>query len=96
MRQAKATLIEISYASNSQPLTNGIIIFPGPKAITVAIDSALLTVEGEIRAAVSDFSQAIDMQEDVSAIGAFSAMLYAFKQNGVDMRTIGEAVYPHS
>lgn len=83
MERVTATLNQASKTPVVQPSGNLVILVTGPKAMDIALSEA----EHDIRSAIADFSQAVGPR-----LEALSAMLHAFKQNGLDTQRIGEAV----
>jgi chemotaxis protein histidine kinase CheA len=66
---------------------------PGPLAFA-ELDDAAAKLESDVRTAIADFTHATSFDSGISATDAFSAMLYAFKQTGVDVQAAYEGRKP--
>jgi DNA segregation ATPase FtsK/SpoIIIE-like protein len=60
----------------------------------VEFEDAASKLETDVRVALDDFANATHPDTGISAIDAFSAMLYAFKQTGVDVQAAYERRTP--
>lgn len=58
-----------------------------PEAMVLAeVDKLALKLESDVRVALAEFSQATGPDTGIPEIDAFNAMLYAFKQTGIEVR----------
>lgn len=73
----------------SDELGSSVQLIPGSQALS-AFEDAASQLESDVRMALADFTNATYLDTGISATDAFSAMLYAFQQTGVDVQAAYE------
>ena len=72
-------------------LGNPIQLVPGPLALA-EFEGAASELEADVKAALADFTNATGLDTEISSMDAFSAMLYALNQTGVNVQAAYDGI----